>query len=161
KPLAPEEVRGPFRPARTTVPGLHFTDALPQVARLAHRLAIVRSVHHSIRCHNPAIYCSLAGREATTALAVSSRTEARRGDPPHYASVLARLRPGVPSMPHHVIIPDVVYNGPARSPGLHGGYLGARYDPFILGGDPAARSFRVEGTDLPAGVDRARFRGRQ
>jgi hypothetical protein len=64
-------------------------------------------------------------------------------------------------MPHHVIIPDIVYNGPARSPGLHGGYLGARFDPFVLGGDPAAPNLRVEGTDLPSGVDRSRFQGRQ
>jgi hypothetical protein len=161
KPLASDEVRGPYRPAATTVPGLHFTSAMPRTARLAHRLAIVRSVHHGIRCHNPAIYCSLAGREATTALAVSSQTDARRSDHPHYASVLARLRPGLASMPHHVIIPDIVYNGPARSPGLHGGYLGARYDPFILGGDPASANLRVEGTELPAGVDRERFQGRQ
>jgi hypothetical protein len=161
KPLAPEEVRGPFRTTATTAPGMHFTDAVPRIARQAHRLAILRSVHHGIRCHNPAIYCSLAGRESTTALAVSSQTDARRSDHPHYASVLARLRPGVPSMPHHVIIPDIVYNGPARSPGLHGGYLGARYDPFILGGDPASPTLRVEGTELPAGVDRPRFQGRQ
>jgi hypothetical protein len=161
KPHAPEEIRGLFRPAATTVPGLHLTDALPRSVRQGHRLALIRSVYHGIRCHNPAIYCALAGREATTALAVSSQTDARRSDHPHYASVLARLRPGLPSMPHHVIIPDIVYNGPARSPGLHGGYLGARYDPFLYGGDPASDRHRVEGTDLPAEVDRARFQGRQ
>jgi hypothetical protein len=161
KPLAPEEVRGPFRLAATTVPGLELTEALPRVTGQAHHLAIVRSVYHGIRCHNPAIYCSLAGRELTTALAVSSQTDARRTDHPHYASVLARLRPGLPSMPHHVIIPDIVYNGAGRAPGLHGGYLGARYDPLVLGGDPASPTLRVEGTELPPGVDRARFRGRQ
>jgi hypothetical protein len=161
KPLAPDEVRGPFRPIATTVPGLRVTEALPRVADQAHHLAIVRSVHHTIRCHNPAIYCSLAGRELTTALAVSSQTNARRTDHPHYASVLCRLRPGSPTMPHHVIIPDVVYNGAARSPGLNGGYLGARYDPFILGSDPAAPGLRVEGSELPADVDRVRFAGRQ
>src|SRR5207253_4303332 len=101
------------------------------------------------------------GRELTSALAVSSQTDARRSDQPHYASVLARLRPGLPSMPHHVIIPDIVYNGPARSPGLQGGYLGARYDPFVLGADPASATLRIEGSDLPAGVDRERLQGRQ
>ncbi len=161
KPLAPEEVRGPYRPIATTVPGIRFTAAMPRTARQAHRLAIVRSVYHGIRCHNPAIYCSLAGRELTAALAVSNQTNARRTDHPHYASVLARLRPGLPSMPHHVIIPDVVFNGAARSPGLQGGYLGARYDPFVLGADPAGAALRVEGAELPAGVDRPRFRGRQ
>jgi len=161
KPRATEEVRGPFRPVATSVPGLHVTEALPQVARQAHHLAVVRSVHHTIRCHNPAIYCSLAGRELTDPMAISARTDAQRTDHPHYASVLARLRPGIASMPHHVIIPDVVYNGPAKSPGLLGGYLGARYDPFILAADPASSDFHVEGTDLPANVNRGRFGSRQ
>jgi len=52
--------------------------------------AIVRSVHHTIRCHNPAIYCSLVDREATDPMAVSNRTNAQRTDHPHYASVVAR-----------------------------------------------------------------------
>jgi hypothetical protein len=157
KPLASEEVRGPFRPIATRVPGLRVTEALPRVAQQADKIAILRAVHHTIRCHNPAIYCSLAGREATDPMAVSNQTNAQRTDHPHYASVVARLRPGIPSMPSHVIIPDVVYNGPARSPGLLAGYLGATYDPFILGADPNAPTFRVEGVDLPGGVNSARL----
>src|SRR5437870_4854405 len=133
KPGAPEEVRGPFKPAATPVPGLHVTEALPETAKLAGHWSVLRGVHHLIRCHNPAIYCSLAGREATDPMAVSSVTNARRTDHPHYASVLARFRPGVAAMPRHVIIPDVVYNGPAKSPGQLAGYLGASYDPFVLG----------------------------
>jgi hypothetical protein len=161
KPLATEEVRGPFRPIATRVPGLRVTDALPRVAQQADKIAVLRAVHHAIRCHNPAIYCSLAGRELTDPMAVSAQTNARRTDHPHYASVIARLRPGVASMPHHVIVPDVVYNGPAKSPGLLGGYLGAAYDPFVLGADPSAADYRVEGTDLPGNVDRPRFVSRQ
>src|SRR5262249_49927601 len=65
KPLAPEEARGPFKPAATKTPGLRVTTALPEVARHTDKLALLRSVNHTIRCHNPAIYCSLAGREAT------------------------------------------------------------------------------------------------
>jgi uncharacterized protein (DUF1501 family) len=161
KPDAPEEVRGPYRPVATPVPGLEVTEALPRVAALADKFAVVRSVHHAIRCHNPAIYCTLVGREATSPLAVSVQTEASRNDHPHYASVLARLRPGVPSMPGHVIIPDIVYNGPARSPGLTGGYLGAAYDPLVLGADlEGGRDPRVDGVGLPDGVDVGRSRRR-
>jgi hypothetical protein len=161
KPGAPEEIRGPYRPIPTAVPGLRVTAALPEVAKQAGRWSVVRSVHHLIRCHNPAIYCSLAGREATDAMAVSAQTNAARTDHPHYASVLARLRPGVASMPRHVIIPDVVFNGPAKSPGQLAGYLGASYDPFVLGADPAAPDFRVDGVGLPEDMDRDRFGGRQ
>jgi hypothetical protein len=157
KPNAPEEVRGPFKLQRTNVTGMHVTEALPRLARLADKFAILRGVHHTIRCHNPAIYCSLTGRESTEALAVSAKTNAKRTDHPHYASVLARLRGMGAAMPHHVIIPDLVINGPARSPGLLAGYLGANYDPFVLGANPGAANFHVEGMGLPAEVGRDRL----
>ncbi len=161
KPDAPEEVRGIFRTIATGVPGLRMTDALPRTARHADKLAILRGVHHTIRCHNPAIYCSLVGREATDPMAVSNRTNAQRTDHPHYASVLARLRPGSRAMPGHVIIPSVTFNGPARSPGLLGGYLGAGYDPFVLNADPNAADYRIDAFALPAEVGPHRLEDRR
>src|SRR5947208_2811960 len=161
KPSAPEEVRGLFKPARTPVPGLHFTEGLPQIARHGEKLCILRGVHHTIRCHNPAIYCSLVGREATDPMAISNRTAAKRTDHPHYASVVAKLRPARADTPNHVIIPQLTNNGPAKSPGLLDGYLGAGYDPFVLGADPSEPDFRVESAGLPAEVSRARFASRQ
>src|SRR4051794_4127943 len=35
KPEAPEEVRGPFRPIETSVPGILVSEHLPRMARLA------------------------------------------------------------------------------------------------------------------------------
>src|SRR5580704_5735560 len=35
KPEAPAEIRGPFRPIRTNVPGLHITERLPTLAKMA------------------------------------------------------------------------------------------------------------------------------
>lgn len=161
KPDAPEEIRGLFQTIATRVPGIRMTDALPRVAAQADKFAILRGVHHTIRCHNPAIYCSLVGREATDPMAVSSTTASRRSDHPHYASVIARLRPPLTSMPHHVIIPKVTFNGPARSPGLSAGYLGTAFDPFVLGADPSAANFRVDSLGLPQEVDAPRFEARQ
>jgi uncharacterized protein (DUF1501 family) len=161
KPDAPEEVRGPFRPVATTVPGIRFTEGVTQLARQADKMAIVRSVHHNMRCHNPAIYCSLAGRESNEPLAVSSQTNAQRSDHPHYASVLARLRPGTAGMPAHVVVPNVTTNGPARSPGLLGGYLGPRYDPFVLGADPSAADYRVDAFAPADDLGSGRLQGRQ
>ncbi len=161
KPHAPEEVRGPFRPIATSEVGVRITEALPRLAQNAHRFAIVRTVHHLIRCHNPAIYCALVGREATDPMAVTNRTHAARTDHPHYASVIARVRPGASSMPHHVLMPDVVYNGPAKSPGQLAGYLGAAYDPMILGADPNDANFRVEGVAPQQDVGRTRLQRRR
>jgi len=161
KPLATDEIRGPYKPAATNVPGIFVTEALPRLAQHADKYAIVRSVNHTIRCHNPAIYCSLVGREATEPLAVSNRTAAKRTDHPHYASVLARLRPDSVAMPHHVIIPDVTNNGPSKSPGLLGGYLGAAYDPFVLGADPNEAGFRIDTVGLPPDMNPSRLGGRR
>src|SRR5437660_5672855 len=94
-------------------------------------------------------------------MAVSNRTNARRTDHPHFASVVARLRPPQTSMPFHVIIPNTTNNGPAKSPGLLGGYLGAAYDPFVLGADPSEPGFRVESLVLPEETPTSRLEARQ
>jgi hypothetical protein len=161
KPDAGAEIRGIFNTIATNVTGIRMTDALPRVAVHADKFAILRGVHHTIRCHNPAIYCSLVGREATDPMAVSNRTAARRTDHPNYFSVVARLRPPRTSMPFHVIIPNTTNNGPAKSPGLLGGYLGAAYDPFVLGADPSDPDFRVDSVVMPEEVDAHRFESRQ
>jgi hypothetical protein len=59
KPSAPAEIRGPFRPIATTVPGLRVCEHLP---RLAHRDALVRSVSDINHNHTPMIYYTLTGR---------------------------------------------------------------------------------------------------
>src|SRR5262249_55068463 len=52
KPNAPAEVRGEFRPAATSVPGVRISEHLPRMARWMHRTALVRSLNHKSRCHN-------------------------------------------------------------------------------------------------------------
>ena len=44
KPEAPQEYRGPFRPIKTTAPGLDICEHLPLTAKQGKHLAIVRSV---------------------------------------------------------------------------------------------------------------------
>src|SRR5262245_14038595 len=61
KPGAPADVRGPYRRTATSASGVFISEGLAQVAKHADKIAIVRSVNHLIRCHNPAIYCSLVG----------------------------------------------------------------------------------------------------
>jgi hypothetical protein len=46
KPEVLAEHRSPFRPVATRVPGMQFTELLTHTARVADRLAVVRSMHH-------------------------------------------------------------------------------------------------------------------
>jgi Protein of unknown function (DUF1501) len=54
KPDAPSEIRGPFRPIRTNVPGIEISEIFPRMARHAHQYAIIRSVHHTALTHEEA-----------------------------------------------------------------------------------------------------------
>src|SRR5712691_4792589 len=45
KPDAPAEYRGPFRPIRTTVPGMDICELFPRLATQGRRLALIRSQH--------------------------------------------------------------------------------------------------------------------
>jgi Protein of unknown function (DUF1501) len=47
KPEAPPEVRGPFRPIQTKVPGLHFSELFPKLAGMADKFSLIRSMHHT------------------------------------------------------------------------------------------------------------------
>jgi hypothetical protein len=44
KPDAPDEIRGPFKPIATALPGVRFTELLPMQAQIADRLAVLRGV---------------------------------------------------------------------------------------------------------------------
>ncbi|HUL51227.1 MAG TPA: DUF1501 domain-containing protein [Candidatus Nitrosotalea sp.] len=44
KPEAPAEIRGEFHPIKTNVPGMELCELLPQQAKIANQLAVVRSV---------------------------------------------------------------------------------------------------------------------
>ena len=52
KPDAPAEIRGKWGAAATSVPGTFLCDQLPKIARLADRLAIVRSMTHEFNNHS-------------------------------------------------------------------------------------------------------------
>jgi hypothetical protein len=46
KPDTPSEVRGPFRPIPTRVPGVHLSELFPKLAAMADKFALIRSMHH-------------------------------------------------------------------------------------------------------------------
>src|SRR3954453_830337 len=61
KPDAPAEIRGEFRPVATSAPRVSTPQPLPRLARLAHRYAVVRSVHHRDNDHAIGAYLALTG----------------------------------------------------------------------------------------------------
>src|SRR5438876_3772492 len=64
KPDAPAEIRGPFKPIRTSVPGTLICEHLPLCAKMAHQFTIVRSHSHNDNGHNTGYHYVMTGYKA-------------------------------------------------------------------------------------------------
>lgn len=158
KPEAPAEYRGEFRPIGTSLPGVAVCEHLPRLARQMHRVALVRSLHHTVVDHNAGAYYTLTGRTPQDGGRLILADEP--GNFPPYGAVLARLRPRNGQLPSFVQLPDIMANNGSDLPGQRAGFLGPAYDPF-LAGDPSARGYSVPGLSLPVDVAPARLAERR
>lgn len=62
KPDAPVEFRGPFRPVQTNVSGIEICELFPQLAKIADKYALIRSLHHELASHNDGSIEVLTGK---------------------------------------------------------------------------------------------------
>lgn len=134
KPQAPEEVRGPFRPMATNVPGIHISEIFPKTARHADKYAIIRSIYHTATAvHDTGHQMMQTGRLFTGGV-----------EHPHMGCVLGYWRGSRGGLPAHIVVPKPIGRTGGNLPHGHtAGYLGRAYDPFILNADPNDPNFRV------------------
>lgn len=158
KPEAPVEIRGEFQPIATHVSGLHVCEHLPQLAARADKYAVVRTLSHKDNNHLMSTHHVLTGAIQPGAF---FDKVASRDDWPSYASALAYLRPRNDGIPSGVNLPTFLREGPLTWPGQHAGFLGPRFDPWQITGDPNAADFRVDALQLSPGLDVSRLENRR
>jgi hypothetical protein len=147
KPHAPAEVRGPFRPIATSVPGVQIGEHLPHLARAMDKVALVRSVTHGNAGHLPASHWMMTGYEPPQ----STTTNVY----PSCGSLVARTRGArLRGLPAYVSIPRRQLLGGSA-------YLGASYNPFTTESDPVDKNFAVRNLNVPRGLDTARVHERR
>jgi hypothetical protein len=157
KPAAPAEIRGEFKPIATSVPGTQVVEYLPRLAAMAQRFTIVRSMTHRSLFHNTATSLVMTGSQPLSDVLAFTPSA---NDFPHLGAQLALKRPATREVPTAVSLPDPVTDGPYTTPGQNAGFLGARYAPFGVYGDPSDESFAVDG--LAGGAQLAeRLEGRR
>jgi hypothetical protein len=139
KPDAPAEVRGPFQPIKTKVPGIEICELLPNTAKLADKIAIGRSVTSPLGEHGLANHYLLTGYKPSPVLQY-----------PSLGSVVAEVRGGRQTLPPYTAIPDA-------SAVMGAGFLGKARQPFAVGSDPAKPDFRVRDLDFFPGVTTGRM----
>ncbi len=141
KPEAPVEYRGSFGVVKTNT-GDVFSDNLPQLAGIADKLTIVRSVVGKIPDHALATYHLYTGYTPTPVI-----------DYPQMGSIVSHELGAQGELPCYIAIPGKnSFSGGT-------GFLPSVYGPFETGGDPgtAKKGFKVRDFSLPAGLSRERF----
>ena len=93
KPLAPAEYRGPLRAIDTSVPGMQFSELMPEQARLMDKLAVLRTVNHGTGDHTKGNHWMLTGFEGPAFNAPDNRVQRR----PALGSAVARVRGAEPA----------------------------------------------------------------
>jgi hypothetical protein len=168
KPAAPAEVRGPFRPIATRLPGVQICEHLPRLAGLADRYALVRSVSHNNHNHTPMIYYTLTGREVEQPNLDNDVRPPQRSDFPHVGAVLARFKGAPHGLPGYVAVPELAVRSSlsgefkrARTPlrGGGAGFLGPLVDPLAVNGEPGTAD-AVPALNPPPDVSGARLERR-
>lgn len=141
KPEAPLEYRGPFGVAKTPIPGIVLSETMPETAKIADKLTVVRSVVGKIPDHGQAMYHILRGYQMTPAI-----------QHPTVGTVVNHEFPSRNALPGYITI------GKASN---ETGYLGNEYGPFTTGGDPATGNFEVKDMVLPNGLSLEAFESRK
>ncbi|MFN9247020.1 MAG: DUF1501 domain-containing protein [Planctomycetota bacterium] len=144
KPYAPLEYRGPLNSIETSLPGVRFSELFPQMAKIANKTVVCRSMTHGEAAHERGTHNMFTGYRPSPALQY-----------PSMGSVVAHEFGPRNNLPPYVLIPSL------PTPYAGTGYLSSSYAGFSLGADPANEGFRVQDLALPGGVDETRFTRRQ
>jgi hypothetical protein len=134
KPNAPIEIRGPYKPIKTNVPGIEISEIFPRMAKHADKFALIRSAYHTAAAvHDTGHHMMQTGRLFQGGV-----------EHPHYGCVLGKLRGPNGDVPPHVLLPKPIGATGGNMPhGQSAGYLGKTFDPFVLNADPSDPNFRV------------------
>jgi hypothetical protein len=147
KPDAPQEIRGPYRPIATSVPGVQVCEHLPLQARLMHKLTLLRAVDCSASNHTPITM------QAGNPLARRTNDGRDGGGYPSMGSVVAKFRGSNRApMPAFVGLADKW-----RSDVYGAGHMGSIYEP-VKGDELPGRLALPEGLNVPTLQDRAALR---
>ncbi|WP_169978796.1 DUF1501 domain-containing protein [Tautonia rosea] len=158
KPDAPLEIRGEFDTIATAIPGVRFGEHLPRLARAVERMTLVRSMRTTSPVHELAVHRLLGGVDEVPP---GTGVAASRKDQPHLGAVLAATQAAPQGVPHAVILPtNLTFEG-AVFPGQNAGFLGPRFDPWHILGDPTEAGFGPEALELPEGLSIDRLNRRR
>lgn len=119
---APLEIRGPYKPIRTKVPGIQISENAPRIAKMMDKFVPIRSLYGSLSGDHDSFIC-YTGRPPRGAPQPS-------GGWPSLGSVVSRVQGQAdPAIPSFVGLAPKAGHPPYGSPG-HPGFVGAAHSAF-------------------------------
>ena len=124
KPNAPEEIRGPYKPISTAVPGMHISELHTRLATLTQDFSLIRSMTHigNISNHFDAMHHCLSGQSEAPS------------DAPYLGSILSKVRPTKSNVASYVWLIKCVGDPVFCAANIgNGGHLGLNHAPLFVG----------------------------
>ncbi len=149
KPDAPSEIRGEFKSIPTSVPGVHFSEKFPKLAKGFDQFTVVRSIAHAQNNHGAGNHYLMTGSPTPVPVGCGAFVTFH----PSFGSVVSHNRIVKHGLPAYVSTPRM-----SRSGGPN--FLGAQHAPFVISDNPDSKSFRVRDVSLPKDLEDGRARSR-
>ncbi len=150
KPDAPDGIRGEFGTVQTSVPGVHFSEHVPQLAKAFDKYTVVRSIAHKQNNHGAGNHFLMTGRPPPVPVGCGAFVSFH----PSYGSVVAKERGIRDGLPGYVSLLRMTRSGGPN-------FLGAPYAPFVIKEDPNKESFRVRDVSIPKEIVDGRAENRR
>jgi hypothetical protein len=145
KPDAPSEIRGEFGTIPTSVPGVRFSECVPHLAKAADKFTVLRSVTHKDPNHGGGNHYMMTGAPTPVPVGCGAFVTFH----PSFGSVVSYKRGVQNGLPAYMTLPSITRSGGPN-------FLGAEHAPFVAGGDPNSKGFKVRDVVLPADISDAR-----
>lgn len=135
KPLAPVEIRGPYRPIQSKIPGALVCEMMPLTAGVLDKTAIIKSFTHPYDDHFGVMRWCLEGRKEPD----------KREGYPSVGSIASKFRgPRQPGMPAYVMLAEEPVMHHHLFDAMGPGYLGVSHSPFAVLQDPYPFDFQFD-----------------
>lgn len=149
KDEAPSEIRGEFKSIKTCVPGVHFSEHIPLLAKNFDKFTVIRSLCHKDPNHGGGNHYLMTGSPTPVPVGCGAHVSFH----PSFGSVVTQHRGIRGGLPSYVAMP-----APTRSGGPS--FLGAQHAPFAISGDPMRKEFRVRDVAIPQTITDSRAMNR-
>ncbi len=130
-----DKFRSVFKNIPTKIPGVNYTEILPQLAKVNDKFNMIRSMSYTpngLFNHTAAIYQIMTGYTTDKVSASGQLEPPSPKDFPNFGSNIIRIKPPTEPMLPFVMLPRPLQESNVVGKGGTAGFLGKGFDPYYL-----------------------------